>query len=192
MRAARTVAGLEECTVETATHTFHLKTMHCTDCAALIDDTLRALPGVHNVHATLKTREIRVELDPLRTSPDTVSATITDLGFQLKAPPIPRAGHPGESVEPQISEPAWRVLAPLFRDRDPGHAARTRRVFEGIAYKARNDVSWREVPTAFGPWQTQYARLARWRKDGTWTKVIFAARQSAYADELAWVESVGD
>ena len=178
--------------METATHTFRVKTMHCDDCAALIDDTLRAIPGVLDAHATVKTREIRVELDPQRTSPDTVSATITDLGFHLKAPPIERVHRPDESVEPQISEAAWRVLAPLFRDRDPGHAARTRRLFEGIAYKTRNNVPWREVPTAFGPWQTQYARLVRWRKDGTWTKVTFAARHSAFADELAWVESAGD
>jgi transposase/copper chaperone CopZ len=183
---------LEECTVETATHIFRLRTMHCDDCAALIDDTLRELPGVRNADATLKTREIRVELDPLQTSPDTVSAAITDLGFQLKSPPAGRAGQPVGPVDPQVTDAAWRILEPSFQDRDRSHATRTRHLFEGIAYKVRNDVPWRDVPTTFGAWQTLYARLARWRKDGTWERVAIAARHSAFADELAWIESVGD
>lgn len=170
--------------VETATYTFHVKTMHCDDCATLIDDTLRALPGVHTAHATHKTREIRVELDPRRTSPESVTAAITELGFQLKPAPKTRSAEP---VEPQVSDAAWRLLEPLL-----GDAARTRLLFEGIAYKHRNGVPWREVPPAFGPWQTLYARLARWRSDGTWTKVAEAAQNSALADELAWVESADD
>ena len=169
--------------VETATHTFHIKNMHCDDCATLIDDTLRALPGVHNAHATYKTRQVQVELDPRRTSPESVTAAIVELGFQLKPPREPNTRSAGP-VEPQVSDATWQLLKPLL-----GDAARTRRLFEGIAYKHRNGVPWREVPPAFGPWQTLYARLARWRLEGTWAKVAQAAQNSAFADELAWVMS---
>jgi copper chaperone CopZ len=171
--------------VETATYIFHIRNMHCDDCATLLDDTLGALPGVHDAHATYKTREIRVELDPLRTDPESVTAAITELGFQLKPPTAPKTWD--EPVEPQVSDTAWQLLEPLL-----GNAERTRRLFEGIAYKHRHGVPWREVPPAFGPWQTLYARLSRWRSDGTWSKVTEAAQHSAVADELAWVESADD
>lgn len=180
-------------TVETATHIFHIRNMHCADCATLIDDTLRALPGVQSAHATLRTRKIHVELDPGQVSPATVSATITELGFQLKPPPEPP--RPTASpVEPQMSDPAWQVLEPLFR---AGTATATRTgderlTLEGIAYKYRHDAPWREVPAKFGPWQTLYARLVRWRKDGTMARMAAAARDSAFAGELAWLESAGD
>ena len=175
--------------METATHIFHVKSLHCDDCATLIDTTLRGLLGVRNAHATVKTREIRVELNPRQISPDSVSAAITELGFQLKLPPpAPTAGF----VAPQVSDRAWQVLEPLFREGTPSQARRTRderQIFEGIAYKHRAAVSWREVPPTFGPWQTLYARCARWRSDGTWAKLAAAARNSAVADELAWIES---
>ena len=172
--------------VETATHTFHIRNMHCDDCATLIDNTLRALPGVHTAHATFKTREVQVELDPRRTSPESVTVAIVELGFQLKPPTAPKI-QAADPVEPQVSDSAWQLLEPLL-----GDASRTRRLFEGIAYKHRNGVPWRDVPATFGPWQTLYARLARWRSDGTWTKVANAAQHSAFADELAWVTSAAD
>jgi transposase len=34
-------------------------------------------------------------------------------------------------------------------------------VIEGVAYKYRVGMAWREVPERFGPWQTFYERL--WR-----------------------------
>ena len=172
--------------METATHIFHIKNMHCDACATLIDDTLRALPGVQTAHATYRTREVRVELDPRRTSPESVTSAITELGFQLKPPTAPRT-RSSAPVEPQVSDSAWRLLAPLL-----GDGTRTRLLFEGIAYKHRNAVPWREVPPTFGPWQTLYARLARWRSDGTWPRVTEAARHSTFADELAWVSSADD
>ncbi|MBB4908865.1 transposase [Actinophytocola algeriensis] len=173
--------------VETATHIFHIKNMHCDDCATLIDDTLRALPGVHNARATYETREVRVELDPRRTSPESMTAAITDLGFQIKPPTAPKT-RSAKPIEPQISDSTWQLLAPLLGDATP----RGRHLFEGIAYKHRHCLPWREVPTSYGPWQTLYARLARWRSDGTWTKVTEAAQHSAFADELAWVKCARD
>ncbi len=169
---------------EAATHTFHVRNMHCDDCAVLIDDTLRALPGVHTAHAMYKTRQVLVELDPLRTSRESVTAAITDLGFQLATPAAPKSPS-ATPVEPQVSDVTWRLLAPLL-----GDAPRLRRQFEGIAYKHRHGVPWREVPPAFGPWQTLYARLARWRADGTWSRVAEAARHDT-AGDLTWVTSVG-
>lgn len=168
---------------------FRVVSMHCDDCAALIAETLLALPGVHDAQATTRTRDVRVKLDPLHTDRDTVAAAITELGFQLK--PRTSAPVPQRPAGQQVSDAAWAVMAPLLGK--PGRGGRTRddRVLvEGIAYKHRTDARWREVPSEFGPWQTLYARWARWRADGTWARLAAAARQRTdLADELAWLTS---
>lgn len=167
------------------THVFHVVNMHCGDCAALIDETLLALPGVHDAHATIRTRDVRVALDPLLTGQDAVAGAITGLGFRLRPPaPDPRAAGP---VGSQVSDAAWAVLEPLLAPRR-GRAREHRRLVEGIAYKHRAGVRWRAVPAEFGPWQTLYARWARWRDDGTWARLAAAARQRAdLTEELAWL-----
>jgi putative transposase len=172
------------------THVLRVVTMHCGDCAALIDETLAALPGVRNAHATLASREVEVTLDPARTGTDAVAAALTDLGFRLRPPaPDPLPAVPAGS---QVSDAAWAVLEPLLRDRVPsrGRTRDPRTLVEGIAYKHRADVRWREVPAEFGPWQTLYSWWARLRTDGTWAVLAAAAREHAdVADELAWLDS---
>jgi transposase/copper chaperone CopZ len=166
------------------THVFHVVNMHCGDCAALIDETLLALPGVHRAHATMRTRDVRVALDPLLTGPDAVAGAITGLGFRLRPPaPDPPPADPAGS---QVSDAAWAVLAPLLAPRR-GRALDHRRLVEGIAYKHRTGVRWRAVPAEFGPWQTLYARWARWRADGTWTRLAAAAQRAGLTEELAWL-----
>jgi putative transposase len=181
--------------VATVIHIFRVKNMHCDDCATLIDDTLRALPGVHDAYSTLRTRETRVDLNPQQTDPDTVTTAITELGFQMKQPSTVAPNQTSAAIGTQISDSAWRIVKPLLRERTTGQAKRIRderQLFEGIAYKHRNAVPWRDVPATFGPWQTLYARFVRWRSDGTWAKVIAAAQNKSIAEELAWVEAPSD
>lgn len=50
---------------------------------------------------------------------------------------------------------------------------------------------WREVPERYGPWQTCYDRFVRWRRDGTWEKLL--SRIQTYSDavgEVEWTVSV--
>jgi transposase/copper chaperone CopZ len=174
---------------QSAHHVFPITNMHCDDCAALINETLRALPGVHRTHATAKTGTIEVDLDPRVTTPATVSGAITGLGFRLK-PAQPKECAPDTPAPQQVSDAAWLLLEPVLRPR--GTPARDlRQVFEGIACKHRAGLPWREVPAAFGPWQTLYAKYARWRTDGTWSRLVTAAAaRPDLADELAWLRSI--
>jgi transposase/copper chaperone CopZ len=164
-------------------HELHVKNMHCADCAALIDETLRALPGVRSARSTLETGRISVELDPRRPGPEAVIGAITELGFHLTRPA--KAQPPERPPEAQVSDAAWRLLEPELRPQ--GRQVRdVRQLFEGIAYKHRAGVQWREVPAAFGPWQTLYAKWARWCADGTWSRLVAAAGRH---EELAWMAS---
>ena len=62
---------------------------------------------------------------------------------------------------------------------------------EGIIYRLRSGVPWRDLPDSFGPWQTVWKRHERFSADGTWDKIH--ARLVAEADaagELDWTVSV--
>ncbi|MET8291652.1 IS5 family transposase [Streptomyces sp. NPDC005132] len=41
-----------------------------------------------------------------------------------------------------------------------------RRVINGVLYRVRTGVQWRDLPERFGPWETVYKRHRRWSADG--------------------------
>jgi transposase/copper chaperone CopZ len=167
-----------------ARHVVTITDMHCDGCAALIDDTLRAVPGVRSVRATRTAGTVEVDLDPRRTEPATVVSVLVDLGFRVRPARVEKLELP-VPVEQQVSDAAWLVLEPLLSN--GGRRVRDlRRVFDGIAYKHRTGVAWRKVPAEFGPWQTLYARHVRWLADGTWARVATAA---VGRPEFAWLEA---
>lgn len=66
-----------------------------------------------------------------------------------------------------------------------------RQVTEGIIYRFRTGVAWRDLPSDFGPWQTIWKRHHRFSVDGTWDRIH--ARLMAEADavgEVNWDVSV--
>ncbi len=54
-----------------------------------------------------------------------------------------------------------------------------RDVINGILWILATGAPWRDLPTRYGKWNSVYARLKRWRQDGTWTRI-----QSKLLDEL--------
>jgi transposase len=90
----------------------------------------------------------------------------------------------------QLSDGAWEVIEPLLPRTGlrGGRWRDHRQVIEGIAYKYRSGMPWRDVPAEFGPWQTLYERFSRWSADGTWAKLLEAVQARADADgELDWM-----
>lgn len=77
---------------------------------------------------------------------------------------------------PALTAAAWARIAPLL----PANARRGKRwraherVLGGILWVMRTGATRREVPVAFGPWQTAHSRYRRWRKDGTWVRIVQA------------------
>ncbi len=74
----------------------------------------------------------------------------------------------------ESSDTAWAALAPLLpldgrRERPwTDH----RKVISGIFWKVRTGAPWRDLPERYGPWQTCYDRFVRWRRDGTWERLL--------------------
>jgi transposase len=75
-----------------------------------------------------------------------------------------------------LTDAQWAaVLEPLLpRGRKPGrppeHAKR--QLIDGIRWRTRAGAPWRDVPSAYGPWQTVYGLFRRWQRNGTWRKIL--------------------
>uniref|UniRef100_UPI00403FF98C IS5 family transposase n=1 Tax=Streptomyces sp. DSM 41540 TaxID=3448657 RepID=UPI00403FF98C len=66
-----------------------------------------------------------------------------------------------------------------------------RQVINGVLYRVRTGVQWRDLPERFGPWETVYKRHRRWSADGTWTMLLsrIQAAEDA-AGQVDWDVSV--
>ncbi|WP_374225221.1 IS5 family transposase [Streptomyces sp. ISL-98] len=72
-----------------------------------------------------------------------------------------------------------------------GRWSNHRRVINGVLYRVRTGVQWRDLPERFGPWETVYKRHRRWSADGTW-KMLLSRIQAAEdaAGGIDWDVSV--
>lgn len=93
-----------------------------------------------------------------------------------------------------LTDADWARIEPLMPSSD-GQRGRPfrdhRQVIEGIIFRLRTGVAWRDLPESFGPWQTVWKRHRRFSADGTWDRIH--ARLVAEADaagELDWQVSV--
>ena len=93
----------------------------------------------------------------------------------------------------ELSEAAWARIEPLM----PQAEGRSRpwrdhrQVVEGIVFRYRAGVAWRDLPERFGPWQTVWKRHHRFATDGTWDMLAEVIQSEAdAADRVDWSVSV--
>jgi transposase len=98
------------------------------------------------------------------------------------------------SRERVLSDAVWARIEPLLpAQRGPmGPPFRPHRpVVEGVIYRLRTGVPWRDLPPEFGSWQTVHRRHQRWSADGTWDRVLAALQVAADAEGgIDWRVSV--
>lgn len=62
---------------------------------------------------------------------------------------------------------------------------------EGVIYRFRTGIAWRDLPEGFGPWQTVWKRHRRFSSDGTWDAIHAQLLSEADAvGEIEWMVSV--
>jgi transposase len=91
----------------------------------------------------------------------------------------------------ELTDAQWTRPAPLLppqrghgRGR-PAHDHRT--VLNGILYRLKTGVPWRDLPACYGPWQTVYSRFRRWQAAGVWDRILAALQAEADAGgDLDW------
>ena len=91
----------------------------------------------------------------------------------------------------ELTDTAWAAIAPLLPP--DGRRGRPwtehRKVINGILWKVRTGAPWRDLPEEYGPWQTCYDRFVRWRRDGTWDRLLahVQAKSDVVSDVLVEV-----
>jgi transposase len=66
-----------------------------------------------------------------------------------------------------------------------------RQLIDGIRWRTRAGVPWRDIPERYGPWQTVYGLFRRWQRNGTWTRIVSRLQAQADAEGLiTWDVSV--
>jgi transposase len=98
------------------------------------------------------------------------------------------------SRERVLTDAQWARIESLMPSSD-GRKSRPfrdhRQVVEGIVFRLRTGIAWRDLPSSFGPWQTVWKRHHRFSIDGTWDKIH--SRLLAEADaagDIEWTVSV--
>jgi transposase len=90
----------------------------------------------------------------------------------------------------ELTDEEWARLAPLLPAMTPRRGGRWRdhrQVLNGILFRVRSGVPWRDLPERYGPWETVYKRFARWQSDGTWARIQASLHtQADAAGELDW------
>jgi transposase len=78
---------------------------------------------------------------------------------------------------------AWEQIEPLLPEnrRKGGRWRDHRTVIDGILWKLRTGAPWRDLPERYGPWQTCFDRFNRWRRDGTWYRLLEYAQSKSDA-----------
>ncbi|MFE9497082.1 IS5 family transposase [Streptomyces collinus] len=82
-----------------------------------------------------------------------------------------------------LTDEQWAVLEPLLpKGRKAGRPPiwSRRQLIDGIRFRVRTGVPWRDVPVEYGPWGRTYDLFRRWQRDGTWFRI------------LTWLQSLVD
>ncbi|NBH80884.1 transposase [Clostridiaceae bacterium] len=60
-----------------------------------------------------------------------------------------------------------------------------RTMLNGMLWMNHSGAQWRQLPERYGPWQSVYARFAKWRDDGIWQKIFTELSQDADTENLS-------
>lgn len=74
-----------------------------------------------------------------------------------------------------LTDAQWAALQPLLPvGRKPGRPPKSakRQLLNGIRWRIRVGAPWRDIPPAYGPWQTVYGLFRRWQRNGIWKEIL--------------------
>ena len=83
----------------------------------------------------------------------------------------------------------WERIQPLLPPEKTGKKGRPRKdnrmMLNGMLWMNHSGAQWRQLPKRYGPWQSIYARFAKWCSDGIWEHVFSALNQDADTENLS-------
>ena len=74
-----------------------------------------------------------------------------------------------------IGDNAWELLRPMLPGQ-PGQwggiAEDNRKFLNGVFWVLRTGAPWRDLPPAYGKWNSVYQRFRRWKDAGVWENIL--------------------
>ncbi|MFC8016320.1 IS5 family transposase [Streptomyces cinereoruber] len=92
----------------------------------------------------------------------------------------------------ELSDAEWELLAALIPSACRGRPrAEDRRVINGMVYKIRTGVSWRDLPERYGSWKSIYTRFRRYAIAGVFTRALQQIQaQADAAGDIDWLVQI--
>ena len=88
-----------------------------------------------------------------------------------------------------ITDEQWKRLEPLLPPENTGKKGRPRKdnrmMLNGMLWMNHSGAQWRQLPKRYGPWQSVYARFAKWRDDGIWERIFSKLNKEADTENLS-------
>lgn len=88
-----------------------------------------------------------------------------------------------------ITDEQWKRLEPLLPPENTGKKGRPRKdnrmMLNGMLWMNHSGAQWRQLPKRYGPWQSAYARFAKWRDDGIWERIFSELNKEADTENLS-------
>jgi transposase len=81
-----------------------------------------------------------------------------------------------------LNDRAWERISSLIigRPDQKGSTGRDNRMFvEGVLWVVRTGSPWRDLPEAFGEWNSVFRRFSRWSHKGVWQRIFEAMSDDA-------------
>lgn len=75
----------------------------------------------------------------------------------------------------RLRDDQWQRIEPLLppQHKTGGRPAKPHRtVVEAMIWVVRTGAPWRDLPRAYGPWQSVYTRFSRWSKSGVLQRLL--------------------
>ena len=89
----------------------------------------------------------------------------------------------------ELTKEQWERVKAVLEPERTGKRGRPRKddrkMLNGMVWIVRSGAQWRELPEAYGPWQSVYARFAKWRDDGTLEAIFHALSADADMENLS-------
>lgn len=100
--------------------------------------------------------------------------------------------HGGVIRRHELTDQEWELLAPLIPRAATGLPwVSDRQIINGMVYKIRTGISWRDLPERYGPWQTVYTRFRRYALDGVFTRALQQIQSQAdAAGDIDWLVQI--
>lgn len=88
-----------------------------------------------------------------------------------------------------LTESQWQNLQPLLPPERTDKRGRPYQIdhrtsLNGMLFILRTGAPWRDLPPRYGPWQSAYDRMTRWKRLGLWEKILKGLQGEAQAGRL--------